>query len=156
MLIVINIDEYNLNNVIIHEPVRNTIKQGCSFMKVNYSTNKLVLNGIYLNMILSNIDIKECNDSTCRIKINTKEQNELISKIVEIEEKILNHACNKKTKITSIANEILRNGSIKPYHNKKIQYGFHNRIECILRIYGVWYDDKRCGLNYQIIINKSI
>lgn len=156
MLIVINIDEYDLNNVLIHEPVRNTIKPGCLFMKVNYSTDKLVLNGIYLNMILSNIEIKECNDSTCRINICTQEQNVLMNKIIDIEEKILNHACNKKTKVTSIANEILRNGSIKPYHNKQIKYGFHSEIKCVLRIYGVWYDDKRCGLNYQIIIIRSI
>jgi hypothetical protein len=156
MLIFINIDEYHLNNVIIHESVRNTIKQGCLFMKVNYSTNILVLSGIYLNMILSNIEIKECNDSICRIKICTNEQKVLISKIVEIEDKILNHACNNKTKITSIANEILRHGSIKMYHNKQIKYGFNSEIECILRIYGVWYDDKRCGLNYQLIFNKSI
>ena len=50
MYITTDIVEFKINHVFLHEPVKNIMKSGCDFIKIMYSNNNFVMNGIYMDM----------------------------------------------------------------------------------------------------------
>jgi hypothetical protein len=55
MNIVKRIEQYDENNIFFCEPIKNNIMNEGNFIRIIYSTHNIVLNGIYLLIILSNI-----------------------------------------------------------------------------------------------------
>ena len=55
MNIVKRIDQYDENNVIFFEPIKNNIMNDGNFIRIIYSTHNIVLNGIYLLVTLNDI-----------------------------------------------------------------------------------------------------
>ena len=51
MNIVINMNQYDENNIFFCEPIKNNIMNDGTFIRIIYSTNNIVLNGIYILFI---------------------------------------------------------------------------------------------------------
>lgn len=91
MNLVLDVDNYNNNNVFLYEPVKNTVMEDSKFIRIIYSDEHIILNGIYIkidindNNILNFIDnienviLKKYNIN--KIKLNKlKEQLEFLIK----------------------------------------------------------------------------
>ena len=48
MYVVLDIDDFNINNIFYQERVKNTVMDNSNFLRVNYSNEILVLNGIFI------------------------------------------------------------------------------------------------------------
>lgn len=127
MILIKNINQFDKDCIYFSEPVKNNIINNASFIKIIYSNSLFVLNGIYLNFELdiSNIE-KYYNKYKCYFDyIKNKE---LIDKIKNIEENILNKININKNKINKIY-EQLKYGIIKILYLEN-NYNFNdNNIE---------------------------
>ena len=89
MNVVIDIDEFEIENVFFQDSVKNTVMDDSNFIRTIYSTNLFTLNGIFLKIAINTLSVeKYFNKYKCSFDkvLNAAE----VSKIVSIEECILN------------------------------------------------------------------
>jgi len=145
MNIVKHIDQYNENNIFFCEPIKNNIMNEGNFIRILYSTNTIVLNGIYLLVSLNDISCdKYYNKYKC--VFNTNQHKDIIDSLKNIEENILKKI-EIKNKIYQLKiNEQLKNGNIKLFSEV-------NKACCsfILKISGVWETQFNYGLTYKFM-----
>jgi len=148
MNIVLNLDQYNEQFVYFCEPIKNTIMNDGNFIRILYSTNNVVFNGIYLLITLNDIICeKYYNKYKYIFSINNDEHIKIIEKLKNIEENILKNI-NIENKIPQLKiNEQLKNGYIKLFQNIPTNeyYNF------ILKISGIWETSNNYGLTYKFI-----
>lgn len=154
MNIVKTLDQYNSNYVYFLEPIKNNIMNDGSFIRIIYSNNIFMLNGIFLLINIDNIITeKYYNKIKCTFNIN--EYISLINKIKQIEEEILNkiNIANKVKKYKIY--EQLISGSIRIFcddeYNKLIANSVRNNNKFMLKISGIWETDYEIGLTYKFI-----
>lgn len=139
------IDQYNNNNVIFCEPIKNNIMNEGNFIRILYSTDIITFNGIYL---LVNLTDCTCEKFYNKIKctFNSSNQKELIEKLKFIEEDILKKYKTNKTPSYKIY-EQLSSGFIKIYSElvNKTNHLF------ILKISGIWETNTHYGLTYKFM-----
>jgi len=155
-----NIENISTNNIIICDPIKNSIMQHSNFYKIVYSNNLLSLNGLY---ILFNL--KMLNQNKEKIIFNYLDNKFIIDQIAYIEEYILNLINSNKNKIYKIT-ELLTNGYIKYCYNDNLSYDniSYNSINStnsnkslILKISGLWETKENIGITFKIIlIEKTI
>tara|TARA_X000000368_G_scaffold418956_1_gene421062 strand:+ start:8202 stop:8687 length:486 start_codon:yes stop_codon:yes gene_type:complete len=155
-----NIENISTNNIIICDPIKNSIMQHSNFYKIVYSNNLLSLNGLY---ILFNL--KMINQNKDKIIFNYLDNKFIIDQIANIEEYILNLINSNKNKIYKIT-ELLTNGYIKYCYNDNLSYDniSYNSINStnsnkslILKISGLWETKENIGITFKIIlIEKTI
>jgi len=148
MNIVKNLSQYDDNNIIFCDPIKNTIMSEGNFIRILYSTNTLSLNGIYLFINLKNIFCeKYYNKYKCIFNIDIHKN--LIEKIKSIEENILkkleNVFYNKLPQYKIY--EQFKNGFLKVF--QEIQN--KSNVSFILKISGVWEINSSYGLTYKFI-----
>lgn len=145
MNIVKDIDQYNENNIYFCEPIKNNIMNEGTFIRILYSTNNVVLNGIYLLISLNDIVCdKYYNKYKCIF--NTNVHKNMIDSLKIIEENILKKI-EIKNKIPQLKiYEQLKNGNIKLFNEV-------NKLSCsfILKISGIWETHNNYGLTYKFI-----
>ena len=154
-LLLMNIIEYlenfNIDNVYFCEPIKNNIIVNGSFIRILYSNEQLVLNGIYLYVHFQNISIeKYFNKYKCTFDLQT--HSKLIDNIKQIEDSILKKTNIKNKSPSYKINDLLKNGNIKIFSENidKINNGF------LLKISGIWEDDNFYGVTYKFIqVNHS-
>jgi len=125
MNLVLDKNNYNINNVYFYEPVKNTVMDDSKFIRIIYSDELVILNGLYLKL--------DMNDKN-------------ISKFLEIVEKnILNkYSINK--------NIIYKNKSIKIKEQLLFLLGKNNLdSKFLLKISGIWETNLTIGLTYKFI-----
>ena len=146
MNIVKRIDQYDNNSIFFCEPIKNNVMNEGNFIRIIYSTNNVVLNGIYLLITL--------NDITCdryytkyKCSFNVANHKEIIDNLKIIEEDLL-----KKCEITDKSpqfkiHEQIKNGNLKIFSD------ICNKSTCllILKISGVWETQNNYGLTYKFI-----
>tara|TARA_Y100000816_G_scaffold292554_1_gene288579 strand:- start:2819 stop:3334 length:516 start_codon:yes stop_codon:yes gene_type:complete len=156
MHIAVSINNYNIKNVILQEPVKNILRSGCEFIKILYSDINMILNGIYLKINLKDIEILKRKNDMLKMLIDKEKNKDVIELIINIEMELLNMFSLSKMKQQSLYAEFGKLKYLKLYANNKIDEGEYSDMHCILRIFGIWYDDIKCGLNYQLIpiVNK--
>ena len=146
MNIVKRIDQYDNNNIFFCEPIKNNIMNDGNFIRIIYSTNNIVLNGIYLLIIL--------NDITCdryytkyRCNFNVTTHKSIIDSVKIIEENLLRKfEINNKIPQFKIY-EQLQNGNIKIFTD----IGNKSTASFILKISGIWETQFNYGLTYKFI-----
>jgi len=146
MNLVKTIDQYDDKWVFFCDPIKNNIMTEGTFIRILYSTENVLLNGVYLLVTI--------NDFTCekyynkyRCIFNPLMHKEFIQALKEIEENILKKVhLNNKTPQTKI-NEQLKNGNVKIF-NEVV-----NRTSgaFILKISGIWETQFSYGLTYKFI-----
>jgi hypothetical protein len=145
MNIVKNIDQYNENNIYFCEPIKNNIMNEGNFIRILYSTNNVVLNGIYLLVSFNDIVCdKYYNKYKCVFNTNTHKN--IIDSLKIIEENILKKI-EIKNKLPQLKiYEQLKNGNIKLFNEV-------NKTSCsfVLKISGIWETHNNYGLTYKFI-----
>jgi len=150
MNIVLTHNQFNSNNIYFNEPIQNTVMDNSRFIKLIYSNENIMLNGIFL---LLNIKIINKETYFKKIKISYDISNsinkEILMNIYNIENNILlKYKSTKKPR--SILYETLNSGVIKIFPN--IDKDINNsNSSLILKISGIWEDDKEYGLTYKIL-----
>ena len=146
MNIVKQIDQYNENNVILCEPIKNNIMNEGSFIRLLYSDPNCILNGIYLLFTINDI-VCEKYYSKFKCIFNTVNYKGLIENIKLIEENLLKK-CRVINKIPQYKiSEQLKNGNIKIFNE------IDNKAVCsfILKISGIWETHSNYGLTYKFM-----
>jgi len=151
MYITTDLADFHIKNVFLHEPVKNILKSGCEFMKVIYSNDLFVMNGVYVDIIFKNIEIQKRKE-TYRMKVDRIKNSELLDSISRIEKELLDLMPCDLSKVYSLCSEYDKMRQLKKYGDLDLASGFHNNLICTLRIFGVWRDSSKCGLNYQFMI----
>tara|TARA_Y100000389_G_scaffold196488_1_gene229490 strand:- start:1776 stop:2264 length:489 start_codon:yes stop_codon:yes gene_type:complete len=155
MLILIEDKHVKEKNISLLEGVKNTSRPGCQFMKLSYSTEKFVMNGLFMCITLREIDVWKVSGDVLHIRMNSEDNISLLRKLQDIEEYIY--------EIATKASQLERTNSIRNVVKrvktkgvaKELGVGYYAEMSCILRILGLWYDSGKCGVNYQLVTNKT-
>ena len=153
MNIALNIDDFHLNNIYFNEPVENTIIEDSKFIKLIYSNDDVVLNGLFLFLNIKPIQ-KEVYFKKIKYFFDLNNNTHKLNKIFQIEESILNLYNNNKNKKT-IIKDVLKSGILKLFpnyddeiNNNKVTNDVNNFI---LKISGIWENNEEIGITYKII-----
>ena len=150
MNVVIKEDQLNISNVYYTEPIQNIIMDNSQFIKIVYSTQDIILNGIYLLVELKHIT-KEKYFKKIKISYDVNLNKSMLHKIYEIENQLLNKY-NVKHKIQrKIIYDTLSNGVIKMFPNNENDI-INNKNSFILKISGVWENATEYGLTYKLLV----
>lgn len=147
MNIVKNIEQYNENNIYFCEPIKNNVMNNGNFIRIIYSNDIFILNGINLFLKLNDVVYeKYYNKFKCSFNLIT--QTRLIDNIKHIEEDLLRKV-NIQNKIPQFKIfEQLKNGNIKLFmeNAENLTNG-----DFMLKISGIWETDTNYGLTYKFI-----
>lgn len=151
MNIVTTIDKYNTDNIFFSEPIKNTVITDSDFVRIIYSNDELMLNGVYLYISLNNItmDVYYNKFKCCFCK---KQNARIINQIEIIEKQIMakyKYRTAKKPDY-SIYNQIM-NGYIKVFTGTPNKYKTENNIQLILKISGLWENEDSYGVTFKFI-----
>jgi|694.fasta_scaffold07224_1 hypothetical protein len=147
MILVKNINQYDLNNVYFSNVMKNTVMNNCNFIKILYVTKLFKMNGIYLKINIINY-LNENNIYRNNYIFNPLTYDELIKKIKNIEIYILNKSGILNKKQEHFLYKKLLSGNIKIITDT-IENKFDNFI---IKISGIWENEYQYGLNYKFII----
>jgi hypothetical protein len=151
MNIVKRIDQYDENNIFFCDPIKNNIMNDGNFIRIIYSTNLFVLNGIYLLLNLNDI-VCEKYYNKYKCIFNTTVHKDIIENIKIIEEQILKkYNIKNKTPQYKIY-EQLKVGIIKLFND----VGNKQNGNFILKIAGIWETSNCYGLTYKFLKGTSI
>jgi hypothetical protein len=150
MNLVKTINQYDDKSLFFCEPIKNNIMSDGNFIRIIYSTQNIVLNGIYLLINLCDITCEKYYNKykCCFSIINHKD---IIDKLKIIEEEILKKYKTNKTPSYKIY-ELINSGYIK------ILSDLGNKQCCsfILKISGIWETQQNYGLTYKFIITNHL
>jgi hypothetical protein len=145
MNLVKSIEQYNDKNTFFCEPIKNNIMTDGNFIRILYSTQHFILNGIYLLVNLHDIACEKFyNKYKCNF--NILNHKDIIDNLKKIEEELL-----KKYNTSKIASykiyEQMKTGYIKIFTD------VGNRSHCsfILKISGIWETQYNYGLTYKFL-----
>ena len=141
MNIVLDINDYDHNNIFFQTPIKNTIMDKSNFIRIIYSNNVFTLNGILLkiNLIMSGV---ERYFNKYKYTFNPNENKDVINKLIEIEKNILNRINIKnKNQICRISTQ-LQSGNIKLFTTVPI---INKHTDYIVKISGIWESIDECG-----------
>ena len=151
MNIVTTIDKYNTDNIFFSEPIKNTVINDSDFVRIIYSNDELMLNGVYLYVLLTNITMDVYyNKFKCFF---CKKQNaQFINQMEMVEKQIMAKYKYRTTKKPdySIYNQIM-NGYIKVFTSVPNKYKTENNIQLILKISGIWENEDSYGVTFKFI-----
>jgi hypothetical protein len=150
MNIVTTIDNYNTDCVFFSEPIKNTVISHSDFVRIIYSNDEVMLNGVYLYIYLSTINLEPYyNKYKCMF---CKKQNaHIINQLEKIEKMILDKYKNTtKSPEYSIHNQIM-NGYIKIFTSNLNKYKSNNNMQLILKISGLWENETNYGVTFKFI-----
>ena len=103
-----NLQNLNYESIILNEPIKNSAVQYNYFYKLLYSTNIVSLTSIFLLFELNNLSFE--NDKIKFIKSTLN--NSVFSKLIELEEQLLNLIIDSKNKLYKLK-EIYENQFFK-------------------------------------------
>jgi hypothetical protein len=125
MNLVLDENNYNINNIFFYEPVKNTVMDDSKFIRIIYSDEFVTLNGLYL-------------------KINMNDKN-TPNYLEQVERDIL-------SKFTLNKNIVNKNKSIKIKDQLLFLLGKNNLdSKFLLKISGIWETNLTIGLTYKFI-----
>jgi hypothetical protein len=156
-------DIYNIdfNNIIICDPIKNSIINQSIFYKLLYSNENSCFNGVFG---LFKLNIDDMNRD--KIYFNKNKNSEIIKNITILENNILNKLNNSKNKIYKLK-ELFENNNIKYSNNdinnnllkSKCFYNYskklsikNDEIHLILKISGLWETKQNLGITFKIIL----
>ena len=147
MYVVLNIDDFNINNIFYQEKVKNTVMDNSNFLRIVYSNEVFILNGIFIKF---NLNLKTIEKSFNKYKcvFDNKQNTDLIAKISNMERNLMerNQQMIHKTPVFRIS-EQLNNGFLKIFNETACK----EQNEFILKIYGIWETEYEYGLTYKFI-----
>lgn len=148
MFLVKKIDQFNDNYIYFCEPIKNNIMQDGIFIRILYSNQSIIFNGIYLEINLNDTYFeKYYNKYKCNYNLNIYSNKELIDRIKNLEENILKKI-NYPNKLPNFKiYDHIKNGNIKIFCDSIPK----NNSVLILKISGIWETNTNYGLTYKFI-----
>jgi hypothetical protein len=144
MILIEDINQFNKNNIFFCESIKNNIITNGNFIRILYSNDKFILNGIYLHIIFNNITVeKYFNKYKCIFEMYNHFN--LIESIRYIEDCILKQANISNKSPTYKIYELISTGNIKIF-SENIDI-INN--EFLLKISGIWEDELNYGVTYK-------
>ena len=138
MNLVLERENFVFNNIFFYESVKNTVMDDSSFIRIIYSNEDMILNGIYLKLNINRDTTKKM------LKIN---ENTINIKFIEnLEKNILNKYNSNKTHSNKIKEQFF-------YIINKINNNTNNYsdVSYILKISGIWETQSLIGLTFKFI-----
>ena len=140
------LEDFRLNMVYYLNPIKNTVIDNSSFIRILYSNNLFVLNGIYLIININDIYIDGHNHKI-KYCFNPENNIDFINSIKIIEEKLLKKANIKNKNISTKILDQLNSGFIKISN----EFRDNTTNKFILKISGIWESHYEYGLTYKFI-----
>lgn len=152
MNLLLNLQDYNKNNICFGEKQKNTIIWNSFFIKIIYSTEELTMNGLFFKLDLEEIKIiKDYNKF--KISFNVPLNIDIVQKIELIEKTILHKiSITNKTPRLSIY-EQFKNGLLKINLNNDI---LNEDFHLILKISGIWENANEYGLTFKFLLSNRL
>jgi hypothetical protein len=145
MNLVKKIEQFNNDFLFFCEPIKNNVMNEGNFIRILYSSDIMILNGIYLLINLTDITCeKYYNKYKCNFNISNHK--EIIESLRIIEEEILKRYKTDKIHSYKIF-EQLKSGHIKLFND----VGNLISSSFILKISGIWETQTNYGLTYKFI-----
>ena len=153
-----NLENIDYNNIILCDPIKNSIIDHSNFYKIIYSNNFISYNGLYALFSINNIEIIK---DKIVFSNNNNNNNNTLNDLIKLEEYILK-LCNK-FKIKNInykLKDYLTNNNFKFVYNddidkfKKLNNKFLNNFNnnnFILKISGLWETKENIGMTFKIV-----
>ena len=149
MNVVIKEEQFNLTNIYYTEPIQNIIMDNSQFVKIVYSNEDVMMNGIYLLVDLKHIN-KESYFKKIKITYDTSLNKNILNRIYEIENQLLQKYNSNKKIQRKIIYDTLNNGVIKLFPNDETDV-ISNNNSFILKISGIWENETEYGLTYKLL-----
>ena len=155
-MLVDNIDNINYDNIIINDPIKNSMIEESLFYKFLYSKEYVTFNGIFLLFKLE--DIHYSKDKIIFDNIN-ENNTKILNNIIDIESKLFDIFNNKKKKIFKLK-DIIINNNIKFNKSDMDAYAYsenynnfitNNSNYFILKLSGIWETNDSYGITFKII-----
>ena len=139
MNLVLDYEQYNINNIFFYEAVKNTIMEGSSFIRIVYSNEDLVLNGIYIKIELQK------HTYSRKLQKSAVYNDTVLAFVEKLETDILNKYNENKAKVKKIKDHI-------SFLINKINYSVNgNDSNYLLKISGIWETSNTMGLTFKFI-----
>ena len=147
--------QYDEKFVFFCEPIKNNIMNDGNFIRILYSNELFVLNGIYLIFSINSMNVEKYYNKY-KITFDKQANNDIIEQIRIIEENIIKKICIKNKTPQFKIYEQLKNGNIKIFFEHKDDIITMNNT-FLLKISGIWDTDMSYGVTYKFIkINLTI
>ena len=137
MNLIIEREDFNNNNIFFGDPIKNTVINNSSFIRILYSEDLFILNGIYIKITINKINLKNkfMEDSSNKNTINFLEN---------LEKTILHLYKPTKYHSYKIIEQFVY--IISKFSNSSI-----NKCNFYLKISGIWETNSHIGLTYKFI-----
>ena len=145
MNLVKSIEQYNDKNIFFCEPIKNNIMTDGNFIRILYSTQSFILNGIYLLINLNDITCEKFY-SKYKCSFNISNNKDITDNLKIIEEELLKKYKSNKTASYKIYDQI-KCGYIKIFTD----VGNKSHISFVLKISGIWETQYNYGLTYKFL-----
>ena len=139
MIVAMNTDQFNYENVVLHEPVKNQIFNDSTFMRIVYSNNIITTSGVYLKLDIKGASMEKRFNKTT-IVFNVYNNTTMISRLQIIERLFLSTIKNR-VPVYGIFNELIT--------GRIVVHDYTDTI--VLKISGVWETDTNCGVTYKFV-----
>ena len=160
MNIIINIDDFEPNNIFYQTPVKNTIMDNSNFIRLIYSTDYYTLNNLLIEVTFNTDKVIRYFEKYVYDFKKLKNE-EIINKIYNFEKAILSRInIENKTPVYRIYNQLISN-NIKLYttlpNSNELNVNstkLKDKSIYILKISGIWetaYPTNEYGLTYKFI-----
>jgi len=148
MNIVLTLQQFNKNNVYFGDAIENTVMDDSKFIKVMYSNELVVLNGIFLE---ANIKTYQPEEYFKKIKysFDLRANRDILDSIYKIEHDILNKYNTHKQK-KYIIRDSLSTGSLKIFPSSFNEEFTKRGSNVIVKISGLWENKNECGVTYKL------
>jgi len=143
MSLLLQLNQYNIQDVVFLEPTRNKIIQHSNFIKILYSNTLFTMNGIYIYFPLPFHNIQPIQQNKWKYYFNYNQNKTLIKRIQKIESNLLHKVQSTKTP-RYICYEQLRSGNFVT--NNRV-----NNPHFILKISGIWETEYTYGLSFKFL-----
>ena len=152
MNLVLDYDQLNYKYIFFQEAIKNTVMDNSNFIRIIYSTDLFILNGIYVKITLNTKLIeKYFNKYKCSFNIDANI--DVINNLINMEKKILD-IVNYKNKVACyrIKDQLLA-GFIKMFISKDHD---PSNTNFIVKISGIWETKNEYGLTFKFFeINRQ-
>ena len=102
-------------------------------------------------MTFNDVELIKKKTDLYKLKVNKENNKEQIKSLITLEQNILGMVNKDLMKSYNLKTELIKLKLIKLNGQINNSGGYYNKMDFIIRIFGIWTDDLRCGLNYQII-----
>ena len=145
MNIALNINQFETNNIYFCDPIKNNVVNDGLFIRIIYSTDFFVTNGINLFVQLHDLTIEKFYNKY-KWSFNLFNNKNIIENIQQIEENILKNINIKNKIIQKTLSDQLRIGNIKIFSEN---IDITNNYLFVLKISGIWETDTHIGLTFK-------